>query len=150
MVRGACLRNTCTRPDYLTLECSVLGNYFMSLTRRTLLQIVACAWWRGESIRFDNGRWWHVKPDGNGYAPKALDLARWQRIDGSMTEAVYPAQMWTFSGGVGYVYGYFVTDAEGRLAHAERFLDAKAPFLCANPGDRVTVVARFALGPRGS
>ena len=88
------------------------------------------------------------EPTGGEYASKMLAAEQWS-VDldpvHDRTIARYPPQTWTFGAGVGWVYGYAVTDVGGSLRWAERFQNG--PFLCANPGDRVTFEPVFTLGP---
>jgi hypothetical protein len=54
------------------------------------------------------------------------------------------AQVWTFTGALGNVYGYYITDAaETTLLWAERFTGA--PFNVQNNGDTITVTLQLTL-----
>jgi phage baseplate assembly protein gpV len=80
----------------------------------------------------------YTEVSGGGYAAKTLAGASWSIAGSGPATAIYPAQTWTFSGGVGNVYGYYVTrSGGGDLLWAERFGDG--PYNVANAGDTVTV-----------
>ena len=83
----------------------------------------------------------YTEVTGNGYAPKALDIANWSIAAGS---AVYPQQTWTFTGAAGAIYGYYVVLAtSGSLIFAERF--SGAPYTVANNGDTIKVTLNVTL-----
>ncbi len=84
---------------------------------------------------------------GGGYAPADLPADDWVvRADGKLTVAVRAPIAWSFTAGVGNVYGYYVTDAAGALLWSERLVPA--PFLAANPGDKLRVALVYDMGPR--
>ncbi len=84
---------------------------------------------------------------GGGYAPVELAADDWVvREDGKLCVATRPPVKWAFTSGVGNIFGYYVTDAGGALLWAERL--APAPFLAANPGDKLRIALAFDLGPR--
>jgi hypothetical protein len=77
-----------------------------------------------------------------GYASKVLAVSGWTVTPGAPTEGTYAQQIWTFTGSVGNVYGYFVTrDADSKLQWAERFTDG--PYNIQNNGDQIKVTPKF-------
>lgn len=83
---------------------------------------------------------------GGGYAAISLPSASWAFTPGAPTVALYPAQTFTFTGTItapGTIYGYFILNAAGQLALAERL--AAPPFSPAVNGDSVIVVPRVTL-----
>lgn len=91
----------------------------------------------------------YVEISGGGYEPFELAADDWRvRADGALAVATYRGASWKFSGGVGKIYGYYVTSASGSLLWAERFVPG--PFVAANPGDFVSVSLEFDLGQRGA
>lgn len=80
----------------------------------------------------------YTEASGYGYSAIALVAANWVVIEGNPTVATHPLQTFTFTGGLGFVYGYYLTRASsGRLAYAERFSDG--PYPVVNNGDQVKV-----------
>ena len=67
----------------------------------------------------------YTEASGYSYAAVTLTPASWVITPGNPTEAVYPEQTFTFSGALGNVYGYYVTEdaSPPRLLWAERFTD---------------------------
>ena len=60
--------------------------------------------------------------NGNGYSPISLVAASWAITPGQPAVAEYPAQVFTFTGALGNVFGFFVTEAiSGKLKWVERF-----------------------------
>jgi len=82
---------------------------------------------------------------GFGYAAKTLTGATWAvaTVAGTTT-ASYAQQVWTFTGALGNVYGYFLTNgAETELLWCERFTDA--PYDIVNNGDQIKVTPTIQL-----
>lgn len=80
----------------------------------------------------------YVEASGSGYLAKALTGGSWVVSGTNPTQIAYAAQTWTFSGALGNVYGYYLTQTtSGLLVWAERFTNA--PFGVANNGDTITV-----------
>jgi hypothetical protein len=78
-----------------------------------------------------------VEASGAGYSSHALTGEAWK-----VTEEVaeYDEQIFTFTGSLGKVYGYFMTrQASGRIMHAERFED---PFEVKYSGDQIKITPR--------
>ncbi len=73
---------------------------------------------------------------GNGYAPIALTGSSWS-AGTSGTNLTYPQQTWTFTGPVGNIYGYYVTDSSGTLMFAETF--PTGPYNVQNNSDVINV-----------
>lgn len=81
---------------------------------------------------------------GGGYAAKSLTSSDWTVTPGSPASMTSTPQTWTFTAGVGSIYGYFVVaTATGKLLWAERFTGA--PFVMANSGDQTKVTLNFTL-----
>jgi len=80
---------------------------------------------------------------GNGYAAIALTGANWTLTEGAPTNAVYPEQIFTFTGAAGNVYGYYVVDAAGKVRWAERF--TTSPFVVTAAGDKVKITLNVTL-----
>lgn len=82
---------------------------------------------------------------GGGYAVKILEPDKWKY--GFMADApiaTYPDQLFEFSGPVGFVYGFFVTDEDRTLVRwASRFADG--PYEVLRIGDTVKVQTRVRL-----
>lgn len=82
---------------------------------------------------------------GAGYAGIALTAASWVTTPGSPTSSAYPEQTFTFTGATdspGTIYGYYVTNAAGKLLWAERLA---ASFTPASNGDTVKVTPVITL-----
>lgn len=84
----------------------------------------------------------YTEAAGNGYAAAALAGANWTVTEGAPTEAAYAQQVFTFSGALGNVYGYFMTrQASGRIALAERFTNG--PYDIQNNGDQIKITPKI-------
>lgn len=79
---------------------------------------------------------------GGGYSQKILNASKWKFgffVDEPI--AVYPDQVFEFTGPVGLVYGFYVTGMDGKIIRwAERFADG--PYEVLRAGDTVTVIPR--------
>ncbi len=87
----------------------------------------------------------YTEASGGGYAAIALTAANWVTTPGSPTSSAYPASTFTFTGaigGTGIVYGYYITNAAGKLIYAELLA---ASFTPANNGDTVVVTPTITL-----
>lgn len=81
---------------------------------------------------------------GNGYAAKSLAGASWAVTSGDPAVGAYALQTFTFTGGAGAVYGYFVVGAtSGTILWAERFTDG--PYTVSVSGDTIRVTPRMTL-----
>ncbi len=81
---------------------------------------------------------------GNGYASVALTAASWTITPGAPTGAAYPEVTFTFTGALGNVYGYYITEvASGKLKWSERF--PSAPAVVASNGDVIKVTLGLTL-----
>lgn len=80
---------------------------------------------------------------GNGYASITLTGANWNApSEGAPSEITYAQQVFTFSGALGNVYGYYMTRASsGRIALAERFSDG--PYNIVNNGDQIKITPKI-------
>lgn len=86
----------------------------------------------------------YTEASGNGYAAQPLTAASWTVAEGAPTEATHPEVTFAFTGALGNVYGYYVTQAtSGKLMWAERFTGA--PFNIANNGDQIRVTPKLTL-----
>lgn len=86
----------------------------------------------------------YTEAAGNGYAAQTLTAASWTVVEGAPTEATHPEVTFSFTGALGNVYGYYVTQAgSGKLMWAERFTGA--PFNIANNGDQIRVTPKLTL-----
>ena len=78
---------------------------------------------------------------GNGYASKTLTGGSWAITPGAPTVAVYAQQTYTFSGALGTVYGYVVTNAAGTTLYwAEKF---SSSVTIATDQDQIKVTPRI-------
>lgn len=75
---------------------------------------------------------------GFGYAAKTLTGNSWSVTDGVAT---YASQTFTFTGALGYVYGYYLTNAAGNLYWLERFVDG--PYNIQASGEWIQVDPQF-------
>lgn len=83
---------------------------------------------------------------GNGYADKTLTDGSWTVTNADPAVATYDGgdQVFNFTGALGNVYGYYVTDAAGTtLVWSERFTGA--PFNVQNNGDTITITLQLTL-----
>ncbi len=78
----------------------------------------------------------YTEATGNGYSAITLTGASWGSASGG--SIAYAQQTFTFTGALGNVYGYYVTQASsGTLVYAERFTDG--PYNIANNGDQIKI-----------
>jgi hypothetical protein len=78
----------------------------------------------------------YTEASGFGYASITLTGATWTITGGAPSPATYPQQIWTFTGALGNVYGYYLTRLTSLdLVYAERFVDG--PYNIVNVGDQV-------------
>ena len=85
----------------------------------------------------------YTEASGSGYGAIALDSAAWTLTPGDPTEAAQPEQTFTFSGALGNVYGYYVTegDSPAILRWAERFTDG--PYNVTGASVEIAVTPKF-------
>lgn len=84
----------------------------------------------------------YTEAAGNGYGALTLTGASWTVTEGAPTQAAYAQQIFTFTGALGNVYGYFCTRSTGgRIGYAERFSDG--PYNIVNNGDQVKVTPQI-------
>lgn len=81
----------------------------------------------------------YTEASGNGYASVTLTGASWAApSEGAPSSIGYAQQIFTFTGNLGNVYGYFMTRASsGRIGLAERFSDG--PYNVVNNGDQIKI-----------
>ena len=85
-----------------------------------------------------------TEASGNGYAAAALTGGSWTLSGSSPTQAAYAQQVFTFTGALGNVYGYYVTrDSDSKLMFAELF--SNGPYNIQNNGDQIKVTLQFTL-----
>jgi hypothetical protein len=78
----------------------------------------------------------YTEATGNGYSAITLTGASWGAASGG--SIAYAQQTFTFSGALGNVYGYYMTQASsGTLVYAERFTDG--PYNIVNNGDQIKI-----------
>ena len=78
----------------------------------------------------------YTEATGSGYSAITLTGASWGSASGGSIS--YAQQTFTFSGALGNVYGYYMTQASsGTLVYAERFSDG--PYNIANNGDQIKI-----------
>lgn len=78
----------------------------------------------------------YTEATGSGYSSITLTGASWGSASGGSIS--YAQQTFTFSGALGNVYGYYLTQASsGTLVAAERFTDG--PYNIANNGDQIKI-----------
>ena len=66
-----------------------------------------------------------TEASGSGYARKQLVAASWVYTAGDPGKITYPEQIFSFSGALGNVYGYYVVQrTSGIVVWGERFSDA--------------------------
>lgn len=86
----------------------------------------------------------YQEASGNGYAQKNLDPSGWTVTETVPPAALHAQQIFSFTGPVGNVYGYFLTRVtSGRIAWAERF--ANGPYEITRSGDEIKVAPRIEL-----
>ena len=79
-----------------------------------------------------------------GYAALTLTGSSWTITEGAPSNAAYAQQVFTFTGNLGNVYGYYMTRAtSGRIALAERFTDG--PYSIVNNGDQIKITPQITL-----
>jgi hypothetical protein len=79
---------------------------------------------------------------GFGYVAKTLLGGSWSMVLGAPTVASYVSQVFTFTGALGNVYGYYVVaPGAGVVVWANRF--SNGPYAIVNNGDAVTVIPRL-------
>jgi hypothetical protein len=86
----------------------------------------------------------YTEATGFGYAAKTLTAASWVLSSGGPSIAIYAQQIWTFTGALGNVYGYYYVGAtSGKLYGAERFTNG--PFNATTNGDEIRHTPRITL-----
>lgn len=84
------------------------------------------------------------EPSGSGYAPKPLDQQYWIITDTVPPAAVHAQQIFSFTGPLGNVHGYFLTRANsGKIAWSERF--PNGPYEITRAEDEIKVTPRIEL-----
>ena len=84
-------------------------------------------------------------PGDKGYTAVILAPAAWKITPGKPPLGEYPKIVFTFTGSMGMVYGYFVTsNSDGKLRWVERFADGPVPIR--NADDQIKITPRMLLG----
>ncbi len=79
-----------------------------------------------------------TEASGSGYAAVALTAASWTVTPGAPSDAAYPEITFTFTGALGNVYGYYITqNTSNKLVYAERF--SNGPYNIQNNGDQIKI-----------
>lgn len=85
-----------------------------------------------------------VEASGSGYAANNLVANDWVIESGDPTIASYPQVTFGFTGSLGDVYGYYVTQETSNVVmFAEKF--SNGPFNIQNSGDEIRINLRFVL-----
>ena len=86
----------------------------------------------------------YTEAAGYDYSPITLPGANWTVTEGAPTNAAYAQQIFTFTGALGNVYGYYMTRSTGgRIALAERFTDG--PYNIVNNGDKSKITPQISF-----
>lgn len=86
----------------------------------------------------------YTEVTGGGYSAANITAASWTITPGNPTTAAYPEVTFAFTGAVGNVYGYYVTQVtSGSLMWAERFTNG--PFNIQNNGDEIKITPQITL-----
>jgi len=86
----------------------------------------------------------YTEASGNGYAAITLTGASWTASGTAPTQIAYAQQIFTFTGALGNVYGYYLTRASGgELVWAERFSDG--PYNIQNNGDQIKITPKITM-----
>lgn len=86
----------------------------------------------------------YTEASGNGYGSVNLSAASWTVTQGSSTFAAYPEVDFVFTGPLGNVYGYYLTQiSSGKLIWAERF--SNGPYNIVNSGDMIMLTPKIEL-----
>jgi hypothetical protein len=86
----------------------------------------------------------YTEATGGDYAEIPLTASSWVLTAGAPSQAEYPEITFTFTGTVGSVYGYYITQAiSGNLLWSERFTNG--PFNIQNNGDAIRITPRNTL-----
>lgn len=86
----------------------------------------------------------YTEASGSGYANASLTGASWTVNSADPSNATYAQQTYTFTGSLGNVYGYFLSETtSGILKWSERF--SNGPFDIQNNGDQIKVTPIITL-----
>ena len=85
-----------------------------------------------------------TEASGFGYTSVTLAGASWTITPGNPTSASFAQQTFTFTGTLGNVYGYYMTQlTSGFIMWAERFTDG--PYNIVNSGDQIKITPVITL-----
>jgi hypothetical protein len=85
-----------------------------------------------------------TEASGNGYTDKGLPGSGWGITSNGTTTGSYAQQVWTFTGALGNVYGYYLmNNAKDELLWVERFTDG--PYNIQNDGDQIKITPKIEL-----
>ena len=83
-----------------------------------------------------------TEASGFGYASVSLTPASWTASGSDPTQLAYPQVTFTFTGALGNVYGYYLTQTtSGKAVWAEIFSDG--PYNMNNNGDQIKVTVQI-------
>lgn len=86
----------------------------------------------------------YTEATGGGYAAVNLTASSWAITPGAPSSGAYPQVTFTFTGVVGNVYGYYITQfTSGKLMWAELFTNG--PYNIQNNGDQIKVTLTITL-----
>jgi len=84
----------------------------------------------------------YTEASGFGYADVLLSGASWTVAAGAPSDASFAQQIFTFTGALGNVYGYYYTQTtSGKAVGAERFTDG--PYNIQNNGDQIKITPKI-------
>jgi len=83
-----------------------------------------------------------TEASGNGYSAITLTGASWTVSGTAPTQIAYAQQTFTFTGALGNVYGYYLTQASsGKMIVVEKFSDG--PYNIQNNGDTIKITPQI-------
>ena len=86
----------------------------------------------------------YTEATGFGYASISLTPATFVTTPGAPSDVTYPQQTFTFTGALGNVYGYYLTQTtSGKAVAGERFADG--PYNIVNNGDQIKLTPKITL-----
>lgn len=86
----------------------------------------------------------YTEASGFGYEAIKLRGSLWRFVEGQASAASYPLQSFRFTGAIGNIYGFYLTQVvSGSLVCAERFTDG--PYDIQNANDKIEVLVTIAM-----
>lgn len=83
-----------------------------------------------------------VEVVGGGYARFTLTAANWSATPGSPSVIQHPSHTFTFTGSIGFTYGYYIVDSTDQVVLAERFPGAPISIV---PPLTITITPRLTM-----